>query len=75
MHKMYKEQHTEAVLLVDATNAFNSVNKKVFVHNTNVFCPSINTYVQNCYTLLSRLFIIGGMEIKSSEGTTQDDSK
>ena len=75
MHKMYKEQHTEAVLLVDATNAYNSVNKKVFVHNTNVFCPSRSTYVQNCYTLLSRLFIIGGIEIKSSEGTTQGDSK
>ena len=24
MHKMYKEEHTEAVLLVDAANGFNS---------------------------------------------------
>ena len=41
--------------------------------NINVVCPSISTYVQNCYTLPSRLFIIGGTEIKSSEGTTQGD--
>ena len=73
MHKMYKEEHTEAVLLVDAANGFNFVNRKVFLHNINVVCPSISTYVQNCYTLPSRLFIIGGTEIKSSEGTTQGD--
>ena len=65
MSKIYKEEHTEAVLLVDAANAFNSVNRKIFLHNINVVCPSINIYVQN--------FIIGGTEIKYSEGTTQGD--
>ena len=49
MHEMYKEKHTEAVLLVDAANAFNSVNRKVFLYNIDVVCPSINIYVQNCY--------------------------
>ena len=73
MYKMYKEEHTEAVLLVDAVHSFNSVNRKDFLHNIDVVCPLINTYVQNCYTLPSRLFIIGGTEIKSSEGTTQGD--
>ena len=73
MFKMYKEERTEAVLLVDAENAFNSVNRKVFLHNVNVVCPSISIYIQNCYKLPSRLFIIGGTEIKSSEGTTQGD--
>ena len=71
MSKMYKEEHTEVVLLVDAANAFNSVNRKIFLHNINVVCPSISIYVQNCYTLQSRLFIIGRTEIQSSEGTTQ----
>ena len=103
MYKMYKEEHTEAVLLVDAVHSSNSVNRKDFLHNIDVVCPLINTYVQNCYTLPSRLyrkdflhnidvvcplintyvqncytlpsrlFIIGGTEIKSSEGTTQGD--
>ena len=71
MHKMYKEEHTEAVLLVDAANAFNSVNRKVFLRN--VVCPSISILIQNSYTLPSRLFIIGGTRIKSSEGATQSD--
>ena len=73
MSKMYKEEHTEAVLLADAANAFDFVNRKVFLHNINVVCPSISIYVQNCYTLPSRLFIIRGTEIQSSEGTTQVD--
>ena len=73
MSKMNKEEHTEAVLLVDAANAFNSVNRKVFLYNINAVCPSISIYVGNCYTLPSRLFIIGGTEIQSSEGTTQGD--
>ena len=70
MSRMYKEEHTEAVLLEDAANALNSVSRKVFLHNINVVCPSISMYVPNCYTLPSRLFIIGGIEIQSSEGTT-----
>ena len=35
--------------------------------------PPIAIYVRNCYTLPSWLFIIGGTEIPSSEGTTQAD--
>ena len=73
MQKIFKDEHTEAVLLLDTGNAFNSVNRKVFLHNINVICSLTSIYVQNCYTLPSRLFIIGGTEIKSSEGTTQGD--
>jgi hypothetical protein len=44
---------TEAVLLVDATNAFNSLNRQVALHNIRRLCPPlatilINTYLQNC---------------------------
>ena len=42
MSKIYKEEHTKTVLLVDTANAFNSVNRKVFLHNSNVVCPSIS---------------------------------
>ena len=42
--KCIKKEHTEAVLLVDAANAFNSVNRKVFLHN--VVCPSISIFIQ-----------------------------
>ena len=70
---MYKEKHTETVLLVDAANTFNSVNKKVFLHNINIVCLATSIYLQNSYTLLSRLLINGETKIKFSEGTTQGD--
>ena len=50
-----------------------SVNRQVFLHNLCGICPPITTYVRNCYTLPSRLFIIGGTEMPSSEATTQRD--
>ena len=73
MHTIFEDEKTEAVLLVDAANAFNSVNCQVFLHKSCIICPPIATYVRNCYTLPSRLFIIGGTEISSTEGTTQRD--
>ena len=48
MHEIFKEQDTEAVLLIDATNAFNTVNIKVVLVNVKVICPAISTYVNNC---------------------------
>ena len=50
IYKVYKEKHTDAVLLVDAANAFNSVNRKGFLHNNNVVCPSISIYLKKCFT-------------------------
>ena len=35
--------------------------------------PHIATYIINCYATPPRLFIVGGGEILSSEGTTQFD--
>ena len=64
---------THTVLLIDAENAFNSINHKVMLHNFEVICPIIATYIINCYATPSRLFIVGGGEILSSEGTTQGD--
>ena len=73
MEKIFKEESTETVLLVDAANAFNSINRKVFLHNISILCPAISTFVTNCYTTPARLFVIGGTEIRFNEGTTQED--
>lgn len=73
MHAIYEDETCEAVLLVDASNAFNSINRNVFLHNITIICPAIAIYVKNCYSIHSRLFVIGGKEIRSCEGTTQGD--
>ena len=45
------------------------------LHNLKFICPIIATYIINCYATPSRLFIVAGGEIFSSEGTTQGDRK
>ena len=64
---------TDAVLLIDAENAFSSINRKVMLHYLKFICPIVATYKINCYETPSRLFIVGGGEILFSEETTQDD--
>ena len=39
MRTIYEDQSAEAVFLVDASNAFNSINRNVFLHNVEVTCP------------------------------------
>ena len=41
MRTIYEDQSAEAVLLVDASNAFNSINRNVFLYNVEVICPSV----------------------------------
>ena len=73
MGTIYEDQSAEAVFLVDTSNAFNSINRNVFLQNVVLICPSIAGYVKNCYSVNSRLLIIGGRKIQSMEGTTQGD--
>ena len=73
MKDIFADEDTEAVLLIDAANAFNSINREAFLHNIKVICPEIAIFVSNCYAKSSRLFVIGGIEISSAEGTTQGD--
>ena len=51
---------TDAVPLIYAENAFNSINRKVMLHNLKFIWPIIATYIINCYATPSRLFIVGG---------------
>ena len=70
---IYEEESTDAQLLIDADNAFNSLNRKVFLDNIRYLCPPKAIYIRNCYCVPSRLFVHGGVEILSSKGTIQDD--
>ena len=73
MHKIFEAGNTDAVLLIDASNAFNSLNRAAALHNMRILCPTIATHAINTYREPARLIIIGGKEMRSEEGTTQGD--
>ena len=52
-------------------NAFNQMNRLVAIHNIQITCPAMSIYIINTYRNPSRLFITGGGEIASREGTTR----
>ena len=71
MRKIFQDPDTEAALLVDATNAFNSINRQAALHNVSVICPPLGQVLINTYRSSIRLFVTGSGEIASTEGTTQ----
>ena len=40
---VFQHDETEAALLVDATNAFNTLNRATALHNIRFICPSLST--------------------------------
>ena len=73
MGEIVEADETDAALLIDASNAFNFLNRAAALHNVRVICPAIAIYVINTYRAPARLFVIGRKELKSYEGTTQGD--
>ena len=72
MKASFQNEDTEAVLLVDASNAFNSLNREVALHNIRHLCPSLATILTNVYRDATELFV-DGLVIFSEKGTTQGD--
>ena len=73
MVSLFHSEENEALLLVDADNAFNRLNRSVALWNIHFVCPVLARFANNCYRSPSRLFVTGGLELSSSEGTTQGD--
>ena len=69
---LFQQEETEAVLLVDAKNAFNSLNRLSALHNIRRLCPSLATVLINSYRTPTQLFVDGDV-LHSCEGTTQGD--
>ena len=57
MRKIYEDEETEAILLVDAANAFNALNCKAALHNVQYICPELSTFVKNIYSNDAELFL------------------
>ena len=69
---LYESDETEAILLIDASNVFNSLNRQAALHNIQRLCPALATILINTYRAPNELYIDGDV-ILSQEGTTQGD--
>ena len=72
MRQVFESSETEAIILVDATNAFNSLNRQAALRNIHHLCPSLSKVLINTYREDVQLFI-DGETLLSQEGTTQGD--
>lgn len=72
MRQLFEDANTQAVLLVDASNAFNNLNRQTVLHNIHLNCPSIaKAFINTCHSD-TQLFL-DGETFLSQEGTTQGD--
>jgi hypothetical protein len=72
MRRCLDDQENDAILLADASNAFNTLNRRAALANIHSICPSIAITLTNVYRGNAELFI-DEETILSKEGTTQGD--
>ena len=72
MSTVFAEEKSEGILLVDTSNAFNSLNCAVALQNIQHLCPVFSTVLINTYRSPAALFVDGDV-LYSNEGTTQGD--
>ena len=58
--ELFKDDASHGILQIDANNAFNSLNRKVALHNLRILCQELAIFTNNCYVAPARLFISGG---------------
>ena len=76
MRKIFDKEDTEAVLLVDADNAFNRLNRSAALHNIKELCPPFHRFLSNMYQMSAKMIINDQAKtdyILSEEGSTQGD--
>ena len=62
----------DGLLFIDASNAFNALNRGLALRNILYLCPSLGRVLINMYRTDTSLFI-DGVTLFSKEGTTQGD--
>ena len=67
VRSMFDDPNTEGVLLVDASNAFNSMNRSVALKNIQVTCPQFSTFMINTYRTPAKLLVRNSDEALLSE--------
>ena len=72
LRKELEKPETEAILLIDAENSFNSLNRELALKNVEIFCPALHHSLANSYKHPSNLYV-NNTVLTSTEGTTQGD--
>ena len=57
--QIFEDANTQAVLLVNASNAFNNLNRQTALRNIHLNCPSIAKALINTYRSDTQLFVDG----------------
>ena len=70
MRNLFEDEGAEAIVMVDASNAFNSLNRVAALRNICIFCPVLAPMLTSMYWSHS-MFFIDGDHILSQEGTMQ----
>ena len=73
MRRAFECDAYDGLLLVDADNAFNRLNRQVALLNIRHLCPSLSVLLINCYRQAAVLYVSGGLVMSSEEGVTQGD--
>ena len=73
VQEQYLADDTDAILLIDASNAFNAINRKAALHNIARVCTPMEKICRNTYGADIPLFLPGGVVLYSREGTCQGD--
>ena len=74
MRSFLDDDQSDGILLIDADNAFNRVNRATALWNVQFTCPVMKHILINFYRSPSRIFMNGeggSCELLSQEGTTQ----
>ena len=73
MRGFLDDDESDGILLIDADNAFNRVNRAVALWNIQYICPAMKHVLINFYRSPTRIFMNGEgfFELLSQEGTTQ----
>lgn len=59
MRHIFHEDDTDAIPLVDATNAFNALNRQAALINIHTLCPSLAVVAINMYCNAGDIHIEG----------------
>ena len=73
MNEIMAEEETDGILLIDAPNASNFLNRASVLHDIQYLCPPLFKYKRNYYGIPAQLLVATGHEFESADSKTQGD--